>query len=506
MRKKICGLVLVWMILAGFLFGVQADAPVENLSLRVTVSEFIFTDEEDSPVRALTETGTIKASCKIERTAVGDGSQSYVLALMTYQNGTMLRLATVKGQISSADGVRKISVSAVLPEDITGVTVRAVLLSDFITMTPLAPPANFGSSEAGLNEIKVGNHPVELIPGQYTYSMKLYLKESELPAKIFVSPRDAAARVEITDIMGNEGTAVVKVTSHDQTKTEIYQLALQIVKVTDASLKEIRLDGITYKDFSPDVYEYIVETPLGASHVPQVEYDTVIETAKTELISAETLPGTTVIRVQAENGDCLEYKITFAKTIRLDAEKYFTKVYWSPAYAVTALPNASFPFTPQGTPRAANSDYNCNSARMYIGFDTEKLPDQFTLNSASLNLYAYTASAKGAVLETYVCSDTSWVDGGSGNYAANMYGPEIDLENRLNADVVNIAFNAGGVNNNSSYTLYNINLKPDLLTEKSAMYFGLRVLYTETDDTINIRTHSPSGTFDYNPYLIVSYY
>ena len=50
----------------------------------------------------------------------------------------MLRLATVKGQISSADGVRKISVSAVLPEDITGVTVRAVLLSDFITMTPLA--------------------------------------------------------------------------------------------------------------------------------------------------------------------------------------------------------------------------------------------------------------------------------------------------------------------------------------------------------------------------------
>ena len=82
-------------------------------------------------------------------------------------------------------------------------------------------------------------------------------------------------------------------------------------KSSDNTLKSLTYDGISVPGFSPSVLIYDIELPAETDEVPVVEAEANDEKASVEVNPATSLPGTTSVKVTAENGDVATYKINF---------------------------------------------------------------------------------------------------------------------------------------------------------------------------------------------------
>ncbi len=93
------------------------------------------------------------------------------------------------------------------------------------------------------------------------------------------------------------------------------------VKVSsDASLKDLTVDGMTLADFSANTISYDVELPVGATEIPSVEAVATDDNASVVINKAATLPGATVIVVTAEDGTTTRtYTINFTVAKSTDA-------------------------------------------------------------------------------------------------------------------------------------------------------------------------------------------
>ena len=80
---------------------------------------------------------------------------------------------------------------------------------------------------------------------------------------------------------------------------------------SDNTLKSLTYDGTAVPGFSPSVLTYNIELPAETTEVPVVEAEANHEKASVEINPATSLPGTTSVKVTAENGDVATYKINF---------------------------------------------------------------------------------------------------------------------------------------------------------------------------------------------------
>lgn len=70
---------------------------------------------------------------------------------------------------------------------------------------------------------------------------------------------------------------------------------------TEARCSDIEYNGTTLPDFSPDVFDYTVELPLGSTEVPVVTATAMEPYATVVIVPAWSLPGTTVVDCFAED-------------------------------------------------------------------------------------------------------------------------------------------------------------------------------------------------------------
>jgi uncharacterized protein YjdB len=81
----------------------------------------------------------------------------------------------------------------------------------------------------------------------------------------------------------------------------------------DATLSDLRIDGITLEDFSPSKLEYNHSLPSGTEQIPLVEAATSHEKADIDIVQAELVPGVATIVVTAEDSFTkATYKVNFS--------------------------------------------------------------------------------------------------------------------------------------------------------------------------------------------------
>lgn len=121
-----------------------------------------------------------------------------------------------------------------------------------------------------LSDIRVNG---STIPGFNTYltnySVSLPFGTEEAPL-VECTPVDAGTTYVITQPTSPTGSAHIACTAQDGVVTTHYDLTFQVAPLTDVTLQDILLDGVSLPGFSPAKTTYNVSLPLSTTSAPQV--------------------------------------------------------------------------------------------------------------------------------------------------------------------------------------------------------------------------------------------
>jgi len=88
--------------------------------------------------------------------------------------------------------------------------------------------------------------------------------------------------------------------------------AVRAYKSDNAKLAYLKYNGISIADFNPNLTEYKILLPGGSNQVPTITAKSEDSRAEVQIINATGLPGTTVIKVTAEDGSEKIYNVSFS--------------------------------------------------------------------------------------------------------------------------------------------------------------------------------------------------
>jgi hypothetical protein len=163
-----------------------------------------------------------------------------------------------------------------------------------------APPV---SSDATLRDLKVDGLSVpDFSPEKTSYDITLPAGTTELP-KVTASANHEFASLVITDATTLPGTAEVKVTAEDGITVITYTLNFTVALSEDATLRDLKVNGVSLSGFSPEKTSYTVTLPMGTTEVPAVTAAANHEFASLVITDASELPGTAEVKVTAEDGE-----------------------------------------------------------------------------------------------------------------------------------------------------------------------------------------------------------
>ena len=181
------------------------------------------------------------------------------------------------------------------------------------------------STNTKLANIYVNNTAISTFqPGIYNYNYQLPYGTTTLP-QVSVEKQEDEQTVEITQANSLTGTAIIKVTAADKKTTITYSITFGVALLSDNTLKDIKVNGISIAGFSPSQTLYRVSLPTTTSSIPTVEAvsaylageQTITHTAPT---SIENLDGSQhIINVTTPgNPTPKTYKLTY----KLEASSY----------------------------------------------------------------------------------------------------------------------------------------------------------------------------------------
>jgi len=164
------------------------------------------------------------------------------------------------------------------------------------------------SSDATLKSIKVNDKDIK----DFDKDTKVYtveIKEGDAIPTVTAKANDSKAKVTVTQAEEVPGYAKIVVKAEDGTK-EIYYVKFVAVKDNDATLKSIKVNGKSIKDFDKETTSYVVELE-NDEEIPTVSAKATSSKAKVTVTQAEAVPGTAKIVVEAEDGSLITYKVRF---------------------------------------------------------------------------------------------------------------------------------------------------------------------------------------------------
>lgn len=195
------------------------------------------------------------------------------------------------------------------PGPVNGVTRLIVKAQDGTTTTYTILFSVEQASVATLLDIQIGGTSIPgFEPIQPNYTYVLPRGTQELP-EITYTLHDDYQIVRITE-GGVEGDTRITVRAQSG-DIMVYTIHFTIEKSSVATLSDIKVDGVSLPDFSPEVLEYDYELAGGTTELPAITWVKGDEYQQV-LLQKGTVNGPTTIRVQAEDGTVKQYVINFS--------------------------------------------------------------------------------------------------------------------------------------------------------------------------------------------------
>lgn len=161
------------------------------------------------------------------------------------------------------------------------------------------------SAVALLSDLKIDGVSIEgFSPDKYDYTYYVGKDATELPS-IQPVKADASSRVDAV-LPAVYGNANFYVTADNGVDKATYSVKFIPVADSNASLSDLKVDGVTIENFSPGVLDYVYEVASG--YVPTVTYARGADTQKV-LLDKDSKKA--VIKVLAEDGGEQQYTVTF---------------------------------------------------------------------------------------------------------------------------------------------------------------------------------------------------
>ena len=206
------------------------------------------------------------------------------------------------------------SESTVSLEGVTKLTVRAQNGNSSVYSITFTQKL---SDNANLADLKVAGYELTpaFSPETTEYTCKLGRGTTKVPAITFTKG-DETQNVRIDE---NGVNGVAKVSVKAQTgKTQVYSITFSVETSSDATLKDILVGGKSVDGFSPSIYEYDVTLPSGTTALPNIDAVKNDAAQRVAFIKGG-VNGTTEIKVVAEDGKELTYKLHFTVEKSLNA-------------------------------------------------------------------------------------------------------------------------------------------------------------------------------------------
>ena len=108
--------------------------------------------------------------------------------------------------------------------------------------------------------------------------------------------------------------ATVTVTAEDISVSKTYTLNFSVAELSDATLQDIKVNGVSIPGFNPNKFSYKVSVPLETTQEPELEaVSKYAPGAQKITITKGGLDGESTIKVEAPSGASRTYKITYVK-------------------------------------------------------------------------------------------------------------------------------------------------------------------------------------------------
>lgn len=210
------------------------------------------------------------------------------------------------------------------------------------------------STNAKLASIEVNGQSLEdfnAYINNYTYTLPY--KTTATPV-VTASAQDANAQVTITQPTGVNGQAQIHVVAQDGVAQQNYTVQFSVASLTDVTLQDILVDGVSLEGFSPNKSNYTLRLPVSATTAPTITPVSAYEPGEQTIqILNNTLSGGCQIQVSIPGTSLTKtYKITYKQeassnrylqSLLLDGEEIAG---WNPTKANYSI------LLPQGTQTA----------------------------------------------------------------------------------------------------------------------------------------------------------
>jgi hypothetical protein len=303
------------------------------------------TVNEAHATKVITDASSIPGSGKVEVTAQDGTKKTYTIdysIAAPSTDATLSALSVNTGTLSPAFAAGTIDYSVQLPYGTTTVptitaTVNEAHATALITQAPsvtgsgtvvvtaqdgstsktytvtysLAAP----STDATLQDLKIdGTTVAGFAAGTIAYNLTLPYGTSTVPA-ISATVNEAHATTLITQAPSVTGSGTVVVTAQDGSTTKTYTVNFSVAASpsTDATLKDLKVDGTTVTGFAAGTIFYNVVLPYGTSTVPAITATVNEANATTLITNASSVTGAGTVVVTAQDGTTkITYTVNFS--------------------------------------------------------------------------------------------------------------------------------------------------------------------------------------------------
>jgi len=193
-------------------------------------------------------------------------------------------------------------VYSVTAEDATTIVSWTVIIS--VT----APKTN-----ATLSNINVDGVPLTgFSPATLDYTVTYPFGTTAVPSVSYTVADETASAVK-TDAATMPGSTSVVVTAQDGTTKQTYTVNFAVTAPrTDATLSDLKVNGVTVNGFTTSTHEYTINYPYGQLSAPNVTYTLSDAYASVTTTDPTAIPGYSTVDVIAQDGVTkLTYKVNF---------------------------------------------------------------------------------------------------------------------------------------------------------------------------------------------------
>jgi hypothetical protein len=237
---------------------------------------------------------------------------------VTIDQGGMKWIGTTQGGMAKYDGISSWTTFNTTNSNIPGNDVRSISVDNENNLWVCTNGGGFAqygfpSTDATLSDLQTDGVTVPgFSPSTLNYNVVLPSGTTTVPTTTATTTNNNAFFI-INDAFSIPGTTTVTVYAENGISTLNYSINFSISSPNDATLSDLKVDGVTVSGFSPSVYNYNIILPYGTT-IPPIVTATTTNSGSTKIITnASSLPGTATVVVTAQDGfTTLTYNINFS--------------------------------------------------------------------------------------------------------------------------------------------------------------------------------------------------